>query len=164
VNKYQTRLWFSAKHDKLTPAEANHALTGDSQPYYDEIFILILSLAKGERERFPGNDDTLCQVMRAATIEAMKALATAVNADYLIWVARAHPDYPHPFVKVLINRHVGNLNRWWQLKHFPRQMRSHWLKQEKPDDPRVTVSGGCGDAFLRVFDEAVNDSIDSKNE
>lgn len=94
--------------------------------------------------------------MRAATIEAMNKLALAVEADRLIWVARAHPDYPHPCVKILINRVIFIDEGYGcrELKSCPRQMRTHWLKQECPGAPRVTVSGGCGDAFLRVFDVA----------
>jgi hypothetical protein len=156
VRKYQTRPWFSANEDELTAAQANNVLTfGRGHPYYDDIFIIIFSLRKGERERFIGDDDAFCQVMRAATIEAMNSLAMAVEADRLIWIARAHPDYPHPCVKVLINRGIViDGYRWKELKSFPRQVRMHWLKQERPGDPRVTVSGGCGDAFLRVFDAA----------
>jgi len=164
VKKYKTRLWFSAKEDELTPSQANNALTGSSQPYYDEIFIIVISLGKSERERFAGSDDAFCQVLRAATIAAMKALAIAVEAQYLIWVARAHPDYPNPCVKVLINRYVGDSYHWWLLKRFPRQMRSHWLKQEQPGDPRITVSGGCGNAFLRVFDEAINNNSEREKD
>lgn len=157
ISKYHTRPWFSARAEALTPSQANHQLTFSGQLRYEKIFILIIYLEQGERARFKGDDEALSQVMRAATIEAMQAVARAIKADYLNWIARPHPDYPLPCVKVLMNRYVGTEDTEWQLKMFPRQIRTHWLKQEQRDDPRVAVSGGCGEAFLRVFDQAVRE-------
>lgn len=79
--------------------------------------------------RFAG-DEGLCRVLCKATIEAMKELAAAFGVPDLVWVARAHPDYPNPCVKVLISRYVARRLR--PLETFPRRMRSHWLKQERP--------------------------------
>lgn len=153
VVKYKTRPWFSAREEGLSPSRANNVLTRErGQPYYEELFVVIISLKEGESARFAGGDEELCRVLHAATAEAMKELAAAFGVPELVWVARAHPDYPNPCVKVLISRYVACRLR--PLETFPRRMRTHWLKQERPGDPRMSVSGGCGEAFLRVFDAA----------
>lgn len=137
VRKYVTRRWFAADEDELTPAQADNYLTGGrGRPSYEKTIYLIISLKGDQRPRFAGGDDELSEVMRAATVEAMRMLATGVEARDLVWVARTHPDYPHPCVKVLIRRDVGR-GRSKALKAFPRRLCSP-----------------CGDAFWRVFKEA----------
>ncbi len=154
VVKYKTRPWFSALEEGLSPSRANNVLTREGgQPCYEELFVVVISLKAGERARFAGDDEELCRVLRAATVEVMKDLAGAFGVPELVWVARPHPDYPNPCVKVLISRYVARRLR--PVETFPRRMRTHWLKQERPGEPRVSVSGGCGDAFLRIFDAAV---------
>ncbi len=139
----------------MTPSQADNYLTdGRGSPHYEKTMYLIISLKSDQRPRFAGNDDELSEVMRAATIEAMRVLAEGVEASRLVWVARTHPDYPHPCVKVLISREIGR-EYSKVLKAFPRKLRSHWLPQKQQGEKRVLVSGGCEDAFLRVFDAAV---------
>jgi len=160
---YKPRLWFSAQEDNLTPSQADNILTrGWGEPEYEEIIYIIISLRDGERQRFAG-DNELYDAMRAATGEAMQELARCVEARELVWVACVHSDYPRPCVKVLINRDIGK-GRSKMLRSFPRKMRTHWIKQERPGEPRVTARGGCGDAFLRVLDEAASKNLDTENE
>ncbi len=155
IVKYKTRLWFTWNQNELTPVQANRILSPDKDaPDYRDVLYLIISLREGERKRFADSDDELAKVMHAATIEAMRELATALEARRLVWVARAHPDYPHPCIKVLINRDIGR-GQSKALKAFPRKLRSHWLPQKQQGEKRVLVSGGCEDAFLRVFDAAI---------
>lgn len=137
VKKYVTRKWFTADEDELTPTQADNCLTeGRGHPDYQEVIYLIISLKGDERSRFAGNDDDLSQVMRGATREVMRELTAGVEARELIWVARSHPDYPNPCVKVLINRDIRR-GRSKVLKAFPRRLISC-----------------CSEAFLRVFDSA----------
>jgi hypothetical protein len=153
--KYLTRRWFAVDCDELTPSQADNYLTdGRGSPNYEKTMYLIISLKSDQRPRFAGNDDELSEVMRAATVEAMRVLAEGVEASRLVWVARTHPDYPRPCVKVLISRDIGR-EQSKVLKAFPRKLRSHWLPQKQQGEKRVLVSGGCEDAFLRVFDAAV---------
>jgi hypothetical protein len=138
VKKYVTRRWFTKNESDLTPSQANYCVTGDtSSPYYEEVIYLIISLRGNERQRFAGSDDELSEVMRVTTIETMRELSAGVEARNLFWVARTHPDYPNPCVKVLVNRDIGR-GRSKSLKAFPRRLRT-----------------ACSDAFLRVFDEAI---------
>lgn len=135
--EYVTRRWFAADEGALTPSQADNYLTdGYGRPSYQEVIHLIISLKGDQRRRFAGTDDELAEVMRAATAEAMRELAAGVEARSLVWVARAHPDYPNPCVKVLIRRDIGR-GRSKALKAFPRRLCSP-----------------CGAAFLRVFEDA----------
>ena len=137
IRKYVTRKWFAADEDELTPTQADNYLTEDrGRPDYQEVIYLIISLRGDERSCFAGSDDDLSQVMCAATREVMRELAAGVEARELIWVARSHPDYPNPCVKVLINRDIRR-GRSKILKAFPRRLA-----------PR------CSEVFLRVFDSA----------
>lgn len=141
VVKYITRRWFTADEDMLTPSQADNYLTdGRGHPHYDEVIYLIISLKGDMCPRFASLDE-LSEVMKAATVEAMRELATGVEAHNLLWVARTHPDYPHPCVKVLIRRDIGR-GRSKVLKAFPRRL----------CEP-------CCKAFLRVFDAEVSNSI-----
>jgi tetratricopeptide (TPR) repeat protein len=155
VVNYKTRLWFTWNQNELTPLQANRVLSPvNGAPDYRDVLYIIISLREGERKRFAGSDDELAEVMQAATIEAMQEMASELEARRLVWVACAHPDYPHPCVKVLISRDIGR-GQSKALKAFPRKLRSHWLPQKQQDEKRVLVSGGCEDAFLRVFDAAI---------
>lgn len=147
VKKYVTRRWFTADKNELTPTQADNYLTGGrGRPSYEKTIYLIISIKGDERPRFAGSNDELSEVMRAATVEAMRVLAAGVEARGLIWVARTHPDYPHPCVKVLIRRDIGR-GRSKVLKAFPRRLCSP-----------------CSQAFLRVFDYEVGKSISTKGE
>jgi hypothetical protein len=140
--QYVTRRWFSRDYDELTPSQADNYLTyGRGRPCYEQTIYLIISLKGDQRPRFAGSDDELAEVMRAATVEAMRVLAEGVEAIRLVWVARTQPDYEHPCVKVLLRRDVGRKF----LKAFPRRLCSP-----------------CSEAFFRVFEEAVNRSLESK--
>lgn len=137
-SKYITRTWFAVDEDSLTPSQANNYLTdGEGRPYHEDILYLIISLRGNERPRFNGDDDALAEVMRVATTEAIKELEKGVEARRLVWVARTHPDYPNPCVKILINRDIGR-GRSKALRAFPRRLRAT-----------------CSDAFLKVFDETI---------
>ncbi len=134
--EYVTRRWFAPNYDELTPSQADNYLTdGRGSPTYERTIYLVISLKDDQRPRFAGTDDELSEVMRAATVEAMRVLAEGVEASRLVWVARTQPDYKHPCVKVLIRRDIGRK----VLKAFPRRLCSP-----------------CSEAFFRVFEEAVS--------
>lgn len=134
--EYVTRRWFARDYDELTPSQADNYLTdGRGSPHYERVIYLIISLKSDQRPRFAGTDDELSEVMRAATVEAMRTLAAGAEASRLVWVARTHPDYPHPCVKVLMQRDIGHK----VLKMFPRRL---WSP--------------CSEAFLRVFEAAAS--------
>jgi hypothetical protein len=99
---------------------------------------LVISLKEDQRPRFRGSDDELAEVMKEATAEAMRVLAEGVKAIRLVWVARAHPDYRRPCVKVLVRRDIGHRMMW----AFPNCL---WTP--------------CAEAFFRVFEEAASRSI-----
>jgi hypothetical protein len=138
TKQYVTRRWFSPDYDELTPSQADNYLTyGRGRPSYEQTIYLIISLKGDQRPRFAGTDDELSEVMKAATVEAMRVLAEGIEAGRLVWVARTQPDYEHPCVKVLLRRDTGRK----LLKAFPRRLRSP-----------------CSDAFFRVFEEAASRS------
>jgi hypothetical protein len=135
--EYVTRRWFAADYDELTPSQADNYLTnGRGSPHYERIIYFVIALKGDQRPCFAGSDDELSDVMRAATVEVMRELAAGVEAFRLVWVARTHPDYPNPCVKVLLRRDTGGYSPK-TLKALPRRLRSR-----------------CCDAFLRVFDGA----------
>ena len=137
--EYVTRRWFAVDEDELTPAQADNYLTdGRGNLRYERIIHVVISLRNDQRLLFAGNDDELSEVMRAATIEAMRVLAEGVETRDLVWVARTQPDYKNPCVKVLIRRDIGR-GRSKVLKAFPRRLCSP-----------------CSEAFFRVFNEAAS--------
>jgi hypothetical protein len=136
--EYVTRRWFAEDYDELTPSQADNYLTnGRGSPRYERIIYLVISLKDEQRPRFAGNDDELSEVMKAATVAAMRTLAEGAKASRLVWVARTQPDYKHPCVKILMQRDIGHK----ALNAFPRRMCSP-----------------CAEAFYRVFDEAASRS------
>jgi len=134
--EYVTRQWFAVDYDELTPSQADNYLTnGRGNPRYERVIYLVISLKGDQRPRFAGNDNELSEVMKAATVEAMRTLAAGIKASRLVWVARTQPDYEHPCVKVLMQRDIGHK----ALRAFPRRLCSP-----------------CSDTFLRVFEEAAS--------
>jgi hypothetical protein len=149
--KFKARRWFNEEETDLSPIQANYVLTdGEGPPVYAEVMHLVISLRKGEGACFC-DDDHLHEAMRAATVAAMREMAVQVGAGEFVWVARAHSDYPHPSVKILIRRNIG-LGRKRELSCLPRRLRIHWAKQERAGEPRTLVNGLCNSAFLRAFD------------
>jgi hypothetical protein len=154
VVHYRERPWFSGEDESLTAAEADRLLSCDhGYPVYERTMYLVFRLRAEEGERFEAEDD-LYAAMLAGTRAAMRVFVGEVGADKLVWVASIRADYPNPCVKVLINRRIGHTKRGWPrlLESLPRRLRSHWAKRERENEPRRSLPGLCGEAFLEVLD------------